>query len=743
MEFNQSVFKAPSIPKLGKQTVASSVIRGAIKPQIKLKKSTFSFIKPIQSSIDTEKISQPIVNQGIVLENELIETNRILVEIQNQLALDFGYRIAEEKKELAAEKKRISAAKISEKEAKIESGKGILGKTFDKVVAPFKSIFQKLIDFFSIILTGILLNSAFEWLKDKNNRKKLTEFFDFLKEYWQELLIIFAAYKLAKLVGVVFGIGLKLKRLIGWFKNRFGPKIKTPTTTPTPPGLSNAKLGRMNESYGKFIAGKSNIIDRLRLLKRGMIGPGQLFTKGSFEALQGTVKNAPKPSGSSLARGLSRGVAGVALELGGSYAINKALDPLAQKNLRDVISRINEYDSQKKKQTIEKINQNIQKEKNYQSSSLHSLDKFLAMTGGTGLTQSELKLNFDLSVLKGLGETPKFSEGGTVGQGDRSGKDTTPFFIRGGGKGFLDQGEEVVRASEAMRWRPLLKDVNNNGARLWAAFSQGVKDQTFANKDQLELNRNLGDVVKEFKDFVDSEIKKSRQKQKGSVKPPRSPRTPNSRPVQPSLQPRSGASPQTKPKDSVMPDASKPGASGAPGIPGAPRIGDQVGVAPVSPQLPPSPAEKSPIATTAQPTVSSSSSEYKGTKLNIAMNAVSVPGLFDYVRNIREQNKNLDHGSLEQLVVDKTKEYMYNLKNNNLQSVLPNRDVLTPQSNTQEGKTTFINLPPDKSVLPPPPKPSGEVKPTLITEVPSITNLKPHYSTYADLYGVGDHPALF
>jgi hypothetical protein len=154
VDLNRQVFKAPSIPKrqkiskkkLSKTRISSSVFTGALKEQIKLNRSIFSFIKPVQKSIDPQKISSILPEKDVSVESTLGETNRILVEIQKQLALDFGYRITEEKKALAAERKKIAAQKVSEKESKIEKdGRSFLGKTFDKVVAPFKSIFQKLI----------------------------------------------------------------------------------------------------------------------------------------------------------------------------------------------------------------------------------------------------------------------------------------------------------------------------------------------------------------------------------------------------------------------------------------------------------------------------------------------------------------------------------------------------------------------------------------------------------------------
>jgi hypothetical protein len=77
---------------------------------------------------------------------------------------------------------------------------------------------------------------------------------------------------------------------LGKLKNLFKPKAAPGSAKPaTPaPGSTSLKpkpLGRMTGSYDRFLQGTSNFGDRLRLLRRGQIGPGQLFTKGGVEAL--------------------------------------------------------------------------------------------------------------------------------------------------------------------------------------------------------------------------------------------------------------------------------------------------------------------------------------------------------------------------------------------------------------------------------------------------------------------------
>ena len=183
MDFNK-IYKAPSLPKLSKRNISSSVLRGAsvVSAAPKLGKSIFSFLN---SSASVEGLKQNSVSDA------LTETNRILVEIQNQLATDFAFRIAEEKEQTKKIRAAESKKRFLTKEGAIEKIKSIgsgLKNQVDKILAPTKSIFQKIIDFFKIILTGIVLNTAFKWLENPENQKKLGQFFGFLADHWKWVL---------------------------------------------------------------------------------------------------------------------------------------------------------------------------------------------------------------------------------------------------------------------------------------------------------------------------------------------------------------------------------------------------------------------------------------------------------------------------------------------------------------------------------------------------------------------------
>ena len=126
------------------------------------------------------------------LNTTLTETNRILVEIQKQLAYDFAMRVAEDKQEVAEDKEATSKERFKREESALEKSAKSMVSTVKtatkKIVSPIGNIFDKLIAFIGILGKGIALNAAFEFFKDEENRKKLTKFFNILKENWQLIL---------------------------------------------------------------------------------------------------------------------------------------------------------------------------------------------------------------------------------------------------------------------------------------------------------------------------------------------------------------------------------------------------------------------------------------------------------------------------------------------------------------------------------------------------------------------------
>ena len=207
MAFSSQSFKAP---KIKKGNFSSPLSSGAVKTSTsapKLKATKISFIK---------KENSPIVEAVNNNAESLTQTNEILIEIQKQLAFDFANRIAEEKDAIKRIKAEESRRRFGEEEKAVEGTnkikKGLFG-AFDKVMAPARGIFDKLLDFFSIVLTGFIANKAFDWLKNPENREKITGVLNWVGKNWKILTGLFIISKLLGPLGAFFKFAKLISRL--------------------------------------------------------------------------------------------------------------------------------------------------------------------------------------------------------------------------------------------------------------------------------------------------------------------------------------------------------------------------------------------------------------------------------------------------------------------------------------------------------------------------------------------------
>jgi hypothetical protein len=434
VEFDSPIYKAPSLPKISRRNISSPIIRGAQSVAApRLRKSSFSFIKPriqtptLTSQVETSSESETI--SGNKVYETLVETNKILVEIQKQLALDFASRIVERKDIIRGKKRKAEKEKITRKEQSIESlnkfGSGV-GNFFDKVTAPAKSIFQKLLDFFGIIVTGLVVNNAFNWLSDKNNQKKLSETLGFVGKYWKEIF------------GVL--IGLQLVSTI------------------------------------------ASLLTAIQLVSAVLLSSAFLNAAGIVAAIaaQNYINQKEKE------------------------IFNKASEKEAARRGIKKEEVIQEYERTRNNPFLKFIRDVAEAQ---QAGGAGPLVPTTRSKGGT--IPNLPSYNFKTSIVKQYQNiTQKFSEGGTVG---------------GSGSGLVDSvrtmlapGEEVIRTSAAMMFRPLLKDINNNAGRMWITFSNAIRNMISYNETMRyaldELSRNLETFKKQLDDFVNQEkLEKSKK----------------------------------------------------------------------------------------------------------------------------------------------------------------------------------------------------------------------------------------
>ena len=196
------------------------------------------------------------------LNTTLTETNRILVEIQKQLAYDFAMREAEDKQEVAEDKEATSKERFKREESALEKSAKAMVSTVKtatkKIVSPIGNIFEKLLAFIGILAKGIAVNAAFEWFKDPKNREKITKFFNILKQNWKLLrnilLTVVAAGIIIKVVSALTALG----GVLAFLASPIVLKV-----------LAAIALGVVAYKAGKFV------VDGIRNLADG----GENFTK--------------------------------------------------------------------------------------------------------------------------------------------------------------------------------------------------------------------------------------------------------------------------------------------------------------------------------------------------------------------------------------------------------------------------------------------------------------------------------
>jgi hypothetical protein len=240
---------------------------------------------------------------------------------------------------------------------------------------------------------------------------------------------------------------------LGKVKNLFKPKVAA-TAKPSPT-LSPKSTGRLTGSYDRFLQGKSNFGDRLRLLRKGQIGPGNMFTKGSVDALA-------KPStGGGLGGGLKSfkslltpknlvtGVKGFGIGLLGDMAIQQVGDAVGSKITTDTVRKINELPPERKQKAIQNLNQEWKKEREWQSGSGGMFDNIIQLGGLLGESSSQVKSGQIQRILSGLGQENKLASGGVM-LGE-AGKEAVVDLNSNQGRGLMGQqkGDPGMKASGA------------------------------------------------------------------------------------------------------------------------------------------------------------------------------------------------------------------------------------------------------------------------------------------------------
>ena len=196
-------------PKINRSTfkIGSGGLEGRVANNEK-KITTLKNIFKAQKVEIGEKIT-PKVN---ILEESLIRTNEVLSDVASQLEKDFSKRLQAEKDLLQKEQQNKLASKREDKEERLEAKKvaKFVKSTASTVTAPFKNIFQKILDFGKLFLAGVGVNAALAWLSNPQN---LLKFQETLKKITDRPIISLVAFG-----GAAFIIAEVIGRVISGFK---------------------------------------------------------------------------------------------------------------------------------------------------------------------------------------------------------------------------------------------------------------------------------------------------------------------------------------------------------------------------------------------------------------------------------------------------------------------------------------------------------------------------------------------
>ena len=560
-------FRAPSLPKLGTRRVSSSIFGGGRRsstPVLNVRNFSFGgekdFSKTVKNIESTIKQVAEVVNKSTVKINTLeskvndfdsalsnnigidennitktlVETNKILVEIQKQLSADFALRIADEKEAIKRAKAAESKRKFAAKEKSVEGIKkfgSFAENIVDRVTAPIKSVFDRIKEFFGLILTGIVTNAVFTWLGDPENRKKLNTIFDWVGKIFVGLLLGVITFKfikwsirLFKLVRFFWRLPGKIKALFDGLRGiirrigerlGFKPKTTTPTTsrTPTTPG----KPTKPKTPTPKIP--KSPLLDTQgRPLGQPIKPSGPLTTPSGQPLRQAyplagqkpfkapSIPKSPPPKLSTYkpvgGGGRGSGLFSIFSSLFGTF--------ISPQLLQSEIERLNNLKKTNKSlydKEIKRLKENAQ---------IESLFSYLGIPGDSLTILRSLNENFNPSIspLSDLTnpEIQKKSKGGTI-------KASNGMTVPGRGSKNVDSvnamlapGEEVIRTTSAMMYRPLLKDINDNAGRLWDSFSRAIGKLASVSEYQKEVSKEYSKVIKDFDEYLKQEINKKETK---------------------------------------------------------------------------------------------------------------------------------------------------------------------------------------------------------------------------------------
>jgi len=496
--FSSQAFTAPSLkakPKLGKTTVSSSIFRG--ESPLVGKSTTIKIPKGMQIGARASYVDPKYLKkESAPIEQTLVETNNILVEIQKQLSLDFAYRIAKEENEV----KKIRSAADKRKRGKAEEGVesvnklgAVIGRQVDKVTAPVKNIFDRILQFFGALVGGFLINQGLKWLSKPGSIEKIQGFFDFLAKHTNTILMVIGGVLIFKVVRKITrlyralraisrfvtgrggGIGAEGGKGGGLFRNASG-------------GRRGVTIGRETRSFYTGTGGRT--------------GPAQFDAAGGRKSIDLDVYTRNK---NPLSKGIQRADVGLQ-KLGSGMMKSMGMGPGAKGIgglLRPLFKRIPFFGGLIDFVVSLALGEPVERAaaKSIGAMLGGAIGSFVPIPGvGTilGSVIGDMLGGTVYDMVTGGGQDQENSglemnRGGTI-PGPNVNKDIVPILGT--------PGEKVVPREESRKFGPFVDDMIHSGGELYRKMIEALKKQEANNEIFKEANNKFETVLKDYDEFV-------------------------------------------------------------------------------------------------------------------------------------------------------------------------------------------------------------------------------------------------
>jgi GH24 family phage-related lysozyme (muramidase) len=209
--------KSKKFPK--KKITADSFKRGtAVEDFINKNVGVNLNIKSLGGSIKPQQLALPPAVDKMSGKSGIQEIIDSLASIIEQLTLFNSLSRDEQERDRRATENR----RRREREGELEKGFDGVMKAAEKVIAPVKSILDRIINFLVMTLIGRSLVLLLRWFNDKDNQEKVKAIGRFLGDHWPKLLALFIAFGtglggfVRGLIGIVIkGTGALIKGAIG------------------------------------------------------------------------------------------------------------------------------------------------------------------------------------------------------------------------------------------------------------------------------------------------------------------------------------------------------------------------------------------------------------------------------------------------------------------------------------------------------------------------------------------------